>query len=468
MVTFEWRGTDRDGVIVGYEYTLYGRSAGEWSPVASAATDPGETSVLFGPIAGLHRFEVWSIDDAGAHDTTPATSTFTCNPELAGSKLRIGTNVFGVLTFRGPVWNSDSNTPIPIFAGERLSFEWIATAEDYGGEVLGYRHAYDDTSVWPAWSIYDHRFDVVPEPGQHSLYVSAIDNANEVTRGRVYFDVVEANLDQYILVVDDYDKWEHQESWGTDDARTEFWEPSQHMVSGEPQPPHVDALRGASTVIWYCDQDWGGSPDNSMLAKLFNDAQYNALAGYMRVGGNLVLCGYKVLEQILRGPYPIQLAETDTMPEQVFVRDFLHIGYAENSGSSSNKSSPWAYGYCFYGAEPTDEELFTPMYVDSVGPAGFPDPGKWPMYADSRPAFTRSGLPIVEKLEVFQGSALEIMTMKSYLNMNYEGRTCGVLYLSGENHGNVCYLGFPLYYLQADHVQPVMDKILVLFGEERL
>ncbi len=481
MVSFEWIGRDRDGVIVGYEYKLYRYEGDEWFEVtASGPLGPDETSVIFGPLAGRHMFEVWSLDDAGAPDLTPATRIFTCNPELAGPKLLIRSNVFGSFLFRGPVWADDYNLPIPIFAGERLEFSWAATGEDYGGEILGYRHAYDDTSTWPAWSVFDTRFEVAPDLGKHSLYVGALDNANVQTRARIYFDVIAASLDEYILVVDDYDWKEHQPSWGTDDDRTEFydqllagyardrveWEPSQHVVGGQVQPPNVDALRGASTVLWYVD----GA--QTTLEGLFDPrlTTYNALAGYVRVGGNLVLAGQKALSHILDDPYPIEIDPADTSQAVVFVRDYLHVGYADCSGGNCNKDSPWSYGYCYHGAEPAPgfEDWFEPMYIDSVGPGGYPEPGKWPMYTSSLPQYSRCGLPFIEKLQAYQGTAMEIMTIHAFLNANYDGQPIAILYLSGDNHGNACYIGTMLYYQQYDHVKPFMDKVLALFGEEKL
>jgi hypothetical protein len=477
MFTFEWQGSDRDGVIVGYQYRLWawtGEPGYVWGHepiVDSGPLGPDVTSWTDGPYDGLHKFEVWATDDAGAPDLTPATRQFTCNSALAGPKLYLSTNVFGNYVFQGPVWSSSFNLPTPIFAGERLRFFWVASARDYGGEVLGYRHAYDDTTTWPAWSLFDTRFQVIPTLGRHSLYVSALDNANVMTRARIYFEVVEASLNDYILVVDDYNWLENQEIWGTDADRSAFydqllagysrprfeWEPSQHTDSDGARPPDVDALRGASTVIWYADYE------QTTLRRLFdpNTAAYNALAGYLRVGGNLVMCGDKILEQVLYDPYPIEVADDDTSQAAVFVRDFLHIGSAENSGQSANKNSPWRYGYCFYGAVPTDEELFTPMYIDSLGKW-------WPLYGNSNPNYRRGGLSQVEKLTVFQGTAVEIFEIDAYLNMNYEGRPCAVLYLSGDSHGNVAYFGFPFYYLQTDQVQANMDVLLRLFGEEKL
>ncbi len=476
MFTFEWQGTDRDGVIIGYQYRLWAWSGGEYPwgqyPIAdSGPIGPDVTSWTDGPYDGLHKFEVWATDDAGAPDLTPATREFTCNSALAGPKLYLATNVFGNHVFQGPVWSNKFNLPIPIFAGERLRFVWQATADDYGGEVLGYRAAYDDTSTWPAWSLFSTRFQVIPELGRHSLYVSALDNANVMTRARIYFDVVEASLNDYILVVDDYNWLENQPIWGTDGDRSAFydqllagyarprfeWEPSQHTDSDGPRPPDVDALRGASTVIWYADYE------QTTLQRLFdpNTSTYNALAGYLRVGGNLVMCGDNILQQVMAEPYPIEVAADDTSQAAIFVRDFLHVGRAENSGQSANKNSPWSYGYCFYGAVPTDPELFTPMYIDSLG--------KWsPLYNSENPNYNKGGLSQVEKLEAYQGTAVEIFEIDAHLNDNFEGRPCALMYLSGDSHGNVAYFGFPFYYLQTEHVEPVMDKLLQLFGEEKL
>ena len=488
MVTFEWSARDRDGVIVAYDYRLFARAGTEWVQVApdpsvaeSITVGPDVTSVLFGPLAGQHRFEVWATDDAGAADQTPAVSAFTVNPELAGPKLYIFTNVFGTHTFRGPVWPSRYNIPVPIFAGERLQFFWFADASDYGGEVVGYRHAYDDTSTWPAWSLFDRRFSVVPTIGRHSLYVSALDNANVMTRARMYFDVVEASLDEYILVVDDYNQDEGipNSEWGTDEERNAFynnvlagyvrdrseWEPSQHIEAGNATPPNVDALRGASTVLWYCDYS------SATIGELFNPflPSYNALSGYLRVGGNIILCGWKVMGQVVGDPYAISIDEADTTAAAIFIRDYLHIGRIDNSGESANPNSPWAYGYCMHGAIPTPEGEalgFEPVYLDTGDCSG--ELGNWVHYCDPPAAnYLHCGLN-VEKLINFQGTGLEIYKTKAFLNQNYEGETSVVLYLSGDNRGNACYIGFPLYYCQEEQVTAMINRVMALFGEEKV
>jgi hypothetical protein len=492
MVTFEWHGEDRDGVIVGYEYRLLKFDNGMWQqvvpPVAEGRWAPvgaEATSVLFGPLDGLHRFSVRAIDDAGAHDVTPAKRQFNSRFDLAGPTLYVRSAQFGTQKFRGPVWPSTFNLPTPIFAGERLSFTWVGSGEDYGGEVTGYRFAYDDTSTWPAWSTYSTHYAVTPTPGRHSLYVSARDNANVQTRARIFFEVVEASLDQYILIVDDWDFGEENPKWGTDEERDAFydnllvgyardrfvWDPYQNLQAGTPQPPDVDALRGASTVIWYYDhEEVAGNTQTPEILQMFQASRYNALAGYVRVGGNVILTGWRGIQHILgSNNYPLEVTASDTTVPAAFVRDYLHIGYCQNSlTNSSLHSNPSTYSYVFAGAVPAPgyEDMFNPVYMDSVGPGGYPERGKWWIYTS--PQYHRDGVCNVDKLESYQGQGLEIMDMDALINPAFEGQPCAMLSLSGDNHGNALYLGFPLYYCQYDQVKDFLDRILALFGEEKL
>jgi hypothetical protein len=466
---FEWAGSDPDGQVAGYGYRLSIRDGYDWIVVASADSLGADENVeLFGPLDyGRHRFEVWAIDDRGAADPSPAADEFTVASEWPA--LRIRTNHLGTFTYTGPSWESGpfDHQPVEVLAGEQLVFDWYALPD-----IVGYRHAYDDTTVWPEWSIDDTHLEVLADPGLHTLYVCAEDLLGRVVRGWIRLDVHEASLDDYILVVDDYDLREEHPEWGTDADRSAFydllvasfgnrveWEPSQHTDSGGPLPPDVATLSGASTVVWYADGQ------ETTFRRLFGDIfhsppTYNPLAGYMRIGGNLVLCGFETLQEILGSAYPIETSPGDTSLPHTFVRDVLGVGRAESSGQAANKDIPWRYGYCFHGAVPTDHGLFEPMYIDSLG--------KWsPIYEMDHPNYRRGGLPMVEKLEAYQSAALPIFEIDSYLNMEFDGEVCGLLALSGSDRGNVCYLGFPLYYLKTDDVQAFFDVLLPLFGEER-
>ena len=471
FVTFEWEGSDTDGAVAGFGYRLLIREGPDYVEYASEdSLSPFETVAEFGPLCGSFRFEVWTIDDQGARDVTPAQWWFSvwCG---GPTEFRVTSNVFGG-PHRWPEYPDWwGRPPIPIFEGEHITFDWSAV-----GQGIRYRHAYDDTTNWSAWSSTGTHFEVTPVLGQHEMHVAVKDTLEIEIHIFLLFEVVEAGLNDYILIVDDYDWYESLPVWGTDVERDAFydaiiapfgeryaWDPAEHVIEGSPMPPDVGTLADASTVVWYCDAS------NATIAELFYTfgPGYDRLAGYVRAGGNLILCGDRALNQVADEPYPIRLAPEDSTPGRRFIRDILRIGYVDHSGYGINQSAPWEYGYCMYGALPTPagEALgFEPVYVDT-GDCDV-EPGKWWWYCDAFPAiYLKSGLT-VEKLESFQGTGLEIYATDSFLNPYYEGETSVMLYLSGDSRGNVCYLGFPLYYLQTSPAEVMLQRVLTLFGEE--
>ena len=108
------------------------------------------------------------------------------------------------------------------------------------------------------------------------------------------------------------------------------------------------------------------------------------------------------------------------------------------------------------------------MYIDSVGAAGYPEPGKWWPYADPpHPQYLHCGLGQVDVFDPHGGGPIETHGMDVFLNWNFDNETCVLLLPTGTDRGNVCTMGFPLYYLQTDQVKAVFDELLPLFGEER-
>jgi len=473
IVRVEWRGWDYDGIVVGYGWSLSLWQEDEWVEVAHVdSVGADHVSEFLGPMAGLHRFDVWSIDDAGDTDPTPASITFTANPALAGARLTVRTNAFGELVYRGSVWPAEFNTPIPIFEGEHLVFDWHATIGDCGGEVVGYSFAYDDTSAWgDEYSLEETHFEVAPTIGEHAIYWSVIDDLTMITRGKLAFEVVEAAMDQYVLIVDDCNWRENQPVWGTDADRDAFfdhltegcgrpvvqWDTEEHGGADSPEPPDVATLAGASTVIWYYDFE------NTGLRASFDPygARYTPLAGYAGAGGNLIMAGSKGLSQILDEEYPISVTEADSTIAAAFVRDVLGIASAENTGSSANKNAPWSYGYCFYGAVPNPYAhgiQLEAMYIDSLGTW-------WPLYGMSNPNYSHGGLSQVEVVHAWPGGGVEAQVIDAYLNWNFDGEPCTIVAIPEAGDGQVCYFGFPLYYLQAPQVRRVFHTLLERNGE---
>lgn len=461
---------DGDGYVAGYGYRLMFRQGyNDYVEVASAhGLGPTETRADFGPLCGEHRFEVWAFDDMGARDRTPAVRNFssTCwGPE----GLRVTSNVFWGASRWQPYPYGYERPPVPVFDGEFITFDWSAE-----GQGLKYRCAYDDLGAWSDWSAANTHFEVEAEPGLHEMHVAVRDTLDIEVHIHFLFEAIEASLDDCIMIVDDYDAHEYHPLWGTDEDRDLFydgivapfgdrfhWDPDEHIVNGDPQGPGVADLAAASTVIWYCDFS---ETEIQVHFDPFRNP-YSSLGGYVRAGGNLVLCGWKAAEQIAGTPYPIDTADADS-PGEVFLRDVAHIEWIDNSGSAANPNQPWDYGYCLHGAVPTSEGEalgFEPAYIDSGDCDG--EIGKWFVFCDSpNPNYDRCGLN-VEKMTPYAGESLELYTIDSFLNPEYEGETCALLYLSGDDRGNVCYFGFPLYYLQTDQAEAMLGRVLTLFGE---
>ncbi len=440
---------------------------------------------------GCDRANPWSpgivtSDPAGAPVDDPDGSGVDDLPNMPGlpPKLIVHSTAFGGLTFRSTWWDPRYDTPVPIFEGESLDFTWIGYAACCGPPAAGYDFAWDDTTGWcQTFSLEETAFDVTPAPGDHSMYVAAISEDGYITRGRIRVDVVEAPMDEYVLVVDDWSMWEAVPDRPSDADRDDFydtltdgytrgvvqWDVGWH----EGAPPDVETMARASTVIWYSDnQEWTALGD---VFDPFGFPTYVELAGYVRAGGNLILDGQEVLHTIAGRGYPVMFADSDTLPGPTFIRDHLRVGSADNTGYQVNKSAPWTYGYCLYGAVPAGTGVpgiatveLEPMYIDSVGVGGWPEPGKWWLYTFTAvPHYTRCGLPAVESLQTYQGAGIDAHAMDVYLNYTFDGQACSMLSFTGTDRGNVCYFGFPLFYMQTDQALANFDRLLPLCGETK-
>jgi hypothetical protein len=484
-VRFRWTGWDLDGDVVGYGYSLHAQ--GQSEPLY-AEENVQATTVTFHALSGQHTFRVWAIDDDGRRDPSPAVRTFSSIVELNAPRLTVRSNLLASRTFRGMVPNEEDTERVDVFTNLPIVFDWSCTSTC---DVLaGYDVAVDDTTE--LGDSYDPdlthlELDVVP--GLQTLYIQAADSLGYTTRGQVVLYGYELTPDEYVVVVDDCDLKEHLEAWGTDDDRDAFYDTLTaacalpvveydmeiFIEEGQTVPPAVSVYRGASTVIWYTDGETVGDVSTACgLWKEFNrpGADYRALQAYVQAGGNLVLAGFSVAGAVTGtqsytwSAGAIHTSPADTARGLVFMRDVLGVAGVVESGVACNPSDPWSYGYCFYGAlpEPGAPLSLEPVFIDSVGPGGFPDPGKWPVYTLAFDQYRRGGLPMVERFEP-TGEAQAICRMVSFRNETFVDEPCGLFTPSDGARGNVCYLGFPLYYLKTPEATAMMEAVLGAFGE---
>jgi hypothetical protein len=215
---------------------------------------------------------------------------------------------------------------LEIFEGETVSFSWTASAESYGGEIVGYTYALDDTSSFPGLDVRQTGATFQPSrlpPGNHFLYVRAVDDGGLTTNLILPLLVVHPDFKDIataraILFVDDSVMRLGNGSGATDRTETDWWtllgpgghgplqdlrvpytewdtlEHGEGSVEGRKQPPPSE-LKLYSTVIWTTDNENGGSTQTALF-KTVAGGDYSELQGYLRAGGTLILTGWNLAQ----------------------------------------------------------------------------------------------------------------------------------------------------------------------------
>jgi hypothetical protein len=355
---------------------------------------------------------------------------------------------------------------IQIFEGETISFSWSADASAYGGEIVGYTSALDDTST-ADWGTIDLLKTSVTlanlTVGPHFLFVRAVDDGGLVTNMKIPLRIVHPAFKDppvgkpLVLYVDDFaappGTWQAATTgggtvdypkdwapWYGDATRPEgsqedqWWEQkillplSQEFgVDIQLDDRHDTVYRGQisgtseryvftplelspyRTIIWYSDF---ASPTALWLTLV--GGTYSELAGYLRAGGTLILTGFQITAQsssptttpsanYSRGLCALDQG-TDAYHLSYFSRNFLGVDGALGSDDASRDAG----GKDFVEGRVTPEGMalgFTTAQVDTGAP-----PAKW--YSLAFPGATQSpltslapGLPKVEGWRMQQNFA---------------------------------------------------------------
>jgi len=246
---------------------------------------------------------------------------------------------------------------IQIFEGETISFSWTADASTYGGEIVGYTFALDDTASTEWGSIDLTKIGVTYTSrelsiGPHFLFVRVVDDGGLVTNMKIPLKIVhprfkDASAGAKLLYVDDFAP--PPGDWGTavrgspnfpkDNAGTgpggedlelqsqedQWWRnkiliPIAQEFGLEPTTGHDTVYLGQfldgrkvftpedlsdfRIIVWYTDfNNTLSSP--TALWKTLVGGSYSELAGYLRAGGTLILTGFQIASATsLRGNTP--------------------------------------------------------------------------------------------------------------------------------------------------------------------
>lgn len=408
--TFEWEGVDPDGGETGgaapvdsFEYLLLQEGAQldpdhpalnlpdartDWVRLICNSTGPGlpppnddwkwtgvrgKRKRFRNVTPGYYVFAVRAVDIAGATEkliTSPGPAVpgvSWANPRLPASDPRnirdfnvtnrnpgpLLTVCSSVLVNCLPAASGPEDVPrkeIQIFEGETISFSWSATGEAYGGEIVGYSAALDDTTT-ASWGSIDLLNTSVTftslSVGPHFLFVRAVDDGGLVTNVRIPLRIVHPIFKDppvgkpSILYVDDFaapvgdwfsalrggpnypkdfDPWQGTSANPEGSVEDKWWFNTilarlgqEFGVDVTHDDAHDTVLLGTRTIegrgiftpeelskyrsiIWYVDFNNTGSSPTALWRTLVGGS-YSELAGYLRAGGTLILTGFMLAQQ---------------------------------------------------------------------------------------------------------------------------------------------------------------------------
>lgn len=494
--TFEWEGTDPDGGETGgpapvdsFEYILLrvGGQAEEGHPpfpstwgradyidAIRTATGPtlnpphddwkwigirGKQKRFRNVTADHYWFAERAVDISGSteknlQDPVAAgagsvnMTDFNVTTKNPGPQLQICSSV--LIQCLKPTSGPDDvvRKEIQIFEGETISFAWSANADTYGGEIVGYTYALDDTTTgdWSSISLLKNSVTFAPSQlpqGLHYLFIRVIDDGGLVTNAKIplrivhpaFKDPITAQNPPLALLVDDsiapgsgligspnYPSDTVEDDWwrriirlplerdfgvivegGPGNGPAEYGADTYQRRTGDgrwvPLPSDLAPFR---TVIWYTDFNNTPGLTSNGLWKTLVGGSYSELAGYLRAGGTLILSGFEIAYNVSVNPYQ-NFARgycaaldpgTNEFRSAYFLRNFMGIDAALGNQPASRAQG----SKDFIRADPTAAGAalgFVTSNVD-VGSAASGakwDPSAFPGALDTSYA---PGLPLLE------------------------------------------------------------------------
>ncbi|MFQ5603907.1 MAG: hypothetical protein ACE5HS_11625 [bacterium] len=278
-VTFALAGSDEDGSIVEFRYSVDG---GAETTVAADAN--GKATVEFKLSAGTqlsdgnHVFSAVAVDNLGAADPSPETRSFLVSSGFTPVLSQTGG------PGDGGAW----------FTGVGVPFSWQTTTSHYAGAIDHFEYSLNDPVNFTntiATSV-----DIAPQPeGTHTFRLRAIDTGGGISNLIVVnFDVATPSLDQGILVVNTTDPPTYgsqindhiamKSSWGNHSVA--FWDaygtlkPATVRETLDGQGAVPAGILGKYSTVVFIGNDFAGG------AAFYQDTP---VLPYLLAGGNVLL-----------------------------------------------------------------------------------------------------------------------------------------------------------------------------------
>jgi hypothetical protein len=308
-----------------------------WSPwrhwEAGESEDPvGGTHARIGPLAphvggeaGQYLFFVQAKDAAGA-----VTSHFIDGKNLRRFKVRdtlsprlsLTEQNFGSAYF----YTGQNSWNLTVFEGFLFRLNWVGSADHYGGEIDGYRFAWNlpdsgGESSWTQWSLDHGLVEAELSLGTHRFHLECRDLAGNVNRVDTHIHVIPLSMDYPLAFIDDYDNGATENpaygwpegwslSWRTythSNADMEDWwnavladytdylpARDHFRVGVQEEIPPMAFLGNYRRVIWEVKEGTGGRTALGKMARFRNPnfpGPLDYISLWFDIGGQMLLCG---------------------------------------------------------------------------------------------------------------------------------------------------------------------------------
>lgn len=476
-VLFEWSAYDPDGGEIDSFFYSFKNPALElidyntWRKVGADCVYVREADLP----TGINNFAVVAKDNAGALERVLERGRNWCcfEPVLGtDAEVTIYGGILGRRNNKRPGGVEHLGNVSELFRGAEISFSWDADASEYGGIVIGYRFAQEDTTEWNTWYINNTMYPedggtFVPSVGNHVFYVQALDDIGTVSLCYFKYYVEAGPLvppTEALLLIDDSQYSGFASSWGWDDDEADRQEGEffTRMLEGydylewdcqrQGKAPPVSLVGRYRSVIWYMD-DYDEEMSRTRLYQIFRQGT-RYLDSYAKVGGNLVMIGLN----------PAWALDDECQPGD----DQYPFKYASTCGSG--QSVPISYSVFGLG-----ELNISP---DDVFRGGIPtDPARFPNLplGDHWPGYQYEDTSYLFLVEAFSAAGINaaVNAVPTYYfdyaeGQGLPGEYCSLIVDNSgvEELGSSAYFGWPLFWCNWDSVGVFMREFLTSLCNE--
>ncbi len=241
--------------------------------------------------------------------------------------------------------------------GVPLKFSWHANAEDYGGEIVGYRWGWNvkdlnDPDDWPVpFSIFNTVTRKKLYSGIHDFSVEVIDNGGRITRGQISITIIPFTMERNLLWIDDFQGAENQPPnymIPSEQNHDAFWtgicgrsrdfiveRDVYDTMDNNRKPPEMNLVGRYKNIIWCYTPGSSAWSDvvsfvpESMIGQA-TKLSLNYLAIFLAKGGHLWTCGRSELRGGLAAIFPT----SPTFPASFKFEMNTHVSW-DTSGVNS-------------------------------------------------------------------------------------------------------------------------------------